>query len=175
MTGGGERWTESAGELAWRIERLVEAGIALRSDGWCFGVPHPSEVRVEENGVFAAGRRSGAERRHRAHLRRGHDEGCRVFGVPHATIVRFLAAWDRAGAALLVLEAWDCAVAEIAASPAGWNAGRAREAFAHALRSRITPRERASQIPRSASNAPASKRCFIWVRKRAASAPSIVR
>lgn len=73
---------------------------------------------------------------------------------------------------------------------APWSAGEAEEAMVYAIHRRITPlrppspaenggrsgsEERVAQMPRSASKRASSSRFFTWPRKRAASAPSIVR
>lgn len=172
MERGGRRAAD-ARDLARMIELLCERGIDLRSEGWCLGVPRADELLMGGAGPVAGRRRADAERRHRAHLRRGHDAGCRELGVPRETLARFVRGWDAVGAAGLLLEAVDQAIAEICAASAqrGWRADLASEALWHALRSRITPRgaperrvpatsEEAAgtrsrngrQMPRSASN-----------------------
>lgn len=73
---------------------------------------------------------------------------------------------------------------------APWNADGAEEAIVYAIHRRITPlrppspmedegrrgsEDRGAQMPRFASKRASSSRLFTWPRKRAASAPSIVR
>ena len=144
-----------AAALAWRAERLCEAGIALRADGRCAGdagdasplgpaiaVLGQEAVRTRSPARTLADRRRG-ERAAAAHLRRGHEPGCLGLGVSVRAVERAIRAWDRCGAVGLVLEAVEEAAAEVeravAAGARAWEPGFAREALAHALRRRITP------------------------------------
>ncbi|GAB2551951.1 hypothetical protein [Leucobacter ruminantium] len=168
---------KGARDLARMAELLCERGIELRSEGWCLGVPRIGEIGIDDNGAVLLERSAGAARRHAAHVRRGHGAGCAELGVPRETLERLLRSWDRVGAAELVLEAVDLAIAELAgrARVGAWSPEEARDAVAHALRSRLTPEKRAAvartrkrarrsserrarlsavrgQMPRSASN-----------------------
>lgn len=128
-----------AAEVAWRLERLISRGIQLREQGWCLGELRSDEVAVQADGTVAAGPRATPSRRYAAHLRRGHDDGCLALGTPRSAASSLVVAWDGVGSTQLIMEAFDDAVAEMQASPADWESGRARDAFAYAVRSRITP------------------------------------
>ncbi len=179
----------SGAELAWLLEELCRAGIAARARGWCVGELRPREVRWEHGRLSRAPGGGSARLRAARHLRRGHDTGCLALGVPRTTFARLLVSWGGADAADFLADAVDEAVLE-ASRLVVWSAEEAEEAALYAIRRRITParppspREHggrgdpsdcADQMPRSASNRAASRRLFTWPRKRAASAPSIVR
>lgn len=175
-----------AGQLAWKLARIVDRGIELRVEGWCLGAPRPAQLTVLANGmVVSTELRLKSDRQTREHARRGHDDGCVAFGVSLNTARELTRAWDVVGAAPLLMEAFAEAAAEVRTSRVGWTPDRARDAFTLSLQARVTPTgltqaraprsDAAPQMPRSSSNAPSSRRCFIWVRKRAASAPSMIR
>lgn len=209
-----QRGRRAAAELAALLEELCGAGIRHRETGWCTGdvrglagVPPPPRPGVAPGPP-------GDPRRYTAHLRRGHDGGCPALGIPRASVERLLRSRDSVGASALLLEAFDEAVRELSSPSVEWSGERAREAVAHAVRTRITPaghgaggptpttaRPRQTrrprpprgeaaadgmercvecdgsgrQMPRFASNSPASRRFFTCVRNRAASAPSTMR
>lgn|GEM_PF-4225090 len=128
-------------ELAWRLERLCETGVALRAEGWCVGVPLAAEVAVHAAGLVRVRRVPGDAIRFARHLRRGHDRSCAALGVPVETLRRLISTWDGIGGGALVLEAATEAVMEITASLHGrdWSAHGALETLAHAIRRRLTP------------------------------------
>lgn len=104
------------------------AHLAERLERFCLvGIGHCAEGRCVEPGV--------AER---AHLRLGHDAGCSTLGVPRRAIALTLELWDTVGAASLLLEAMDEAIA-VLAETAAWSTPVARECVAYAIRTRITP------------------------------------
>lgn len=112
---------------------------------------------------------------------------------------RLLREWGDEEAAMLLDDAVAEAIDEwVHAGERRWSALEARESVSYAIRSRITPVRPAlrstrggrvsapdsagiggadgwAQMPRFASNWAPSSRLFIWVRKRAASAPSTMR
>ena len=164
--------------LAARLGALCAAGIELRARGAC----------------------AAPDRREFRHALRGHDAGCRALGLPLADTERVLRKWDAGGAAGLLIEALREAVEEIGALGAGWSPELAHEIVGYAIARRITPRSEAprragthvgprlpmesrpdarigssDQIPRFAAKSPASRRWRTWPRKRAASAPSMMR
>lgn len=163
-------------ELAWLLGELCAVGIRCRAAGWCLGELRAEEVHWGPSGLRRSPvvRRSARRRRAR-HLRCGHDDGCRALGVPSGTLRRLLTTWGGADAGALLEDAVEEAVAELSPGT-DWAAEAAAELVAYTIRSRITPvRPSTAQIPRSASNWAFSRRFLTWSRKRAASAPSMVR
>lgn len=130
----------SAAELAWRLERVVHCGIELARQGRCLGTANPARIWLTPEGVVVVSSGRGEHRVRHGHLGRGHDAGCATLGVPRTALSALTLGWDAVGAAPLIEEACVHAICEIAASPVGWQPDRAREAFAFAVRSRITPR-----------------------------------
>lgn len=108
----------SAGRLAARIERECSAGISWRSVGRCTCA------------------RPGAQ----AGRRVRHDRGCATLGVSLRHLHKILRAEGHGGAAEMLGEAIEDAVAEIALWGAAWDPVVAQEAIGEAIRSRITPR-----------------------------------
>lgn len=144
----GSRSALTAGEAAGRLLTLCDATIAFRAGGWCAGAPHARDISVGAHGVvftasgLARAARPGAMRRHRAHLRGGHDDACAALGVSRRFVGQMLAVWEGDGVRDLLLEAFDAAVAELVldAQRGAWSPVSAGEAITHAIGMRITPR-----------------------------------
>ena len=86
------------------------------------------------------------------HLRRAHDQACELLGVSRPVVTRLVATWCESGENPLLMEAFDAALSDLAAEgrAPGWTPLRAREALAHAVRVRITPRMPAERHHRAA-------------------------
>ncbi|MBO1901890.1 hypothetical protein J4H92_08000 [Leucobacter weissii] len=143
----------SAAELAWALLALLETCIRLRDDGWCAGDLHPGDLLLHRGGVArSAPRRSISGRfsvhlqrfRRRRHLRRGHDEGCALTGVPEEAVRRLLRAWGERRAVHFATDLADEVRLELRASgigpSQGWSRAAAIELAEFVVRRRITPR-----------------------------------
>lgn len=140
--------------LAGLLGLLCEQGTRLRAAGRCCGdlrrseldrlrtrlsVSDGHEIRAEGKAdrETAIGELAGA--RYETHVRRGHDAGCRAFGIPTSVLNRSLRRWDTVGASGLIGEAVIEAIAEIDQEQSIWNAEAALASLDFALRKRITP------------------------------------
>ncbi|PRI12157.1 hypothetical protein [Leucobacter massiliensis] len=103
-----------AAALAGRVIRVCAAGIELRSAGGCAG-PDGREP----------------------HSPARHDAGCAALGLPLHGLRRALRRWDGCGAAPLLEEALDDAIAEIGSAGERWSRELAEEAVAFAIWRRI--------------------------------------
>lgn len=148
-----------AAELAWVLLALFDAGIGVRTIGWCVGDLAPADVTLTPRGAarepigHRAHERALGRRRER-HLREGHDAGCLLVGVPSRTLERLLRAWGDPLVVEFVLGLAEEAVDELRRSGIGplrgWSPALARETVGYIVRRRITP-----HAPSFAPTAPA--------------------
>ena len=158
--------------------------------GYCIGDLRPSDVSIElstgEARVIRRPAGSFDRLRHRLvvrrHLKRGHDSGCRVFGVPLVTVQRLLEAWGGEESAVFLFDIVQEAMEQL--SLGGWGRMSANEVLKHEIGRRLTLEPPAdllrdqtalNQIPSEPSKSASSRRALTWLKKRAASAPSTMR
>lgn len=163
--------------------------------GYCIGDLRPRDLIVESGAVGACATavrvRRRAPRPHerirhrisaRRHARRGHDSGCRAFGVPLPTLQRLLEAWGGEDAASFLIDIVQEAIDQLLLG--GWGNLTPNEVLRHEIGRRLTLEPPAdllrdqtalNQIPSEPSKSASSRRALTWLKKRAASAPSTMR
>ena len=172
----------------------THSAVALQR-GYCIGDLRPRDVIAEsgksEAGATAARVHRRVARPHlrlrhrmsvRRHARRGHDSGCRAFGIPLPTLQRLLESWGGEDAASFLIDIVQEAIDQL--SLGGWGNLTPNEVLRYEIGRRLTLeppadllRDQAAltQMPSEPSKSASSRRALTWLKKRAASAPSTMR
>lgn len=166
-------------EVAWALLEIARIARLFALRGACLCAHHPRKIMWNGNTMcYRDTKQKPSFQSFRQNLRQ-HDMGCQLFGISREMLAILLDRWTSSDVATFLIDAVDEAIEDATAEHLGSVAGY--EPLAHAVGRRISVQIPAdhemavNQMPRSASNAPSSRRFFTWVRNLAASAPSMMR